>query len=193
MTCLQSNYCMVAHYMVFAHVTWSSLKNLVQERVCKKIQQKVFSVWKYVYAKIVCRLTSCVLVSWKCYLHMWTSGNIDTRCHKTSLQHLFHKPYSVIINHDVLHSDNQSAKKKKKKKTEKKFLEMTCCIHAAGYKKNWRHQHRRLHSENWGAGWGTYCLIRFPMKQLGFLLDFILPAALRPWNGLSLLEKWLIS
>jgi len=31
---------MVVHYMVFAHVTWSSLKNLVQEKVCKKANKK---------------------------------------------------------------------------------------------------------------------------------------------------------
>jgi len=33
---------MVAHYMVFAHVTWSSLKTLVNDKVCQKLNKKPF-------------------------------------------------------------------------------------------------------------------------------------------------------
>jgi hypothetical protein len=129
--------------MVFAHVTWSSLNNLVQEKVCKKLNKNLFSGWKYVYDKTVCRLTSSVLVSRNCCLHMWASGNIDTSRQKKSPQHLFLEHYSGVINHAVLHRNDQSTWLQKK---EKEFLETTCCIRAAGYKKNWRHQHCRLHS-----------------------------------------------
>jgi hypothetical protein len=43
----------------------------------------------------------------------------------------------------------------------------------------------------WAVGWGTALQagrsqVRFPMESLEFLIDIILPAALRPWGGISL-------
>lgn len=186
-------YCLI---ILWWHIIWYLRKWLGWVSETWYRRRSVKNSTKSIFWVKVCICQNCLSINVMCLrIVKVLLAYVSERKHwhqpskKTFPQHLFTEPNSVVINHVVLHSDNHSIWLQKRKKISWGDLLLSRC---------WIQKTDDISTVGYTAR--IEVLAEIPivlfdsrLRLWDFSFYFIRPAAISPWSGLSLLEKWVSS